>query len=312
MMIYKAKTIDDKIIDLGKPLEVTMNQAEDIPADDLELKFLCSGKVRELKELYVIKNNENIFSGIVDTQRVSIDDSGIFLSLVSRSKVALLLDNEAIPQTYYVPSLLNIFNRHIKPYGFDFIIGDMKSFSNEFTISKGMSEWEVLENFCADYLKVYPRVSYDGTINATGKVTGDNIFFSNVKSGIRYREIYEKINRYEIYSEVNVKATSVDSYSTIVKNDDVINRGISRRRLLNVVDNMKTPALCGELLISKSIKNSYSICLNCPGNLNIHIGDKASLYDPILLNIDNLVVSEIKYTLNKRGENTKVILKKEA
>ena len=311
-MIYKAKTIDDKIIDLGTPLEVTLNQAEDIPADDLELKFLCCGKIRELKELYVIKNNKNIFSGIVDAQKVSIDSSGIFLNLISRSKVALLLDNEAIPQTYYVPSLLNIFNRHIKPYGFDFIIGDMRTFSNEFIVSKGMSEWEVLESFCADYLRVYPKINYDGTINATGKFMGNNILFSNVKSGVHYSGIYENLNRYEIYSEVDVKATSVDSYSTIVKNDDVINKGISRRRLLNASNNVKTPALCGELLISKSIKNSYSICLNCPGNLDIHIGDKASLYDPILLNIDNLVVSEIKYTLNKKGENTKVILKKEA
>lgn len=310
-MTYQGKTVNNELIDLGQPVEIVMNQSADVPADDLELTLLCSGPVAELKEIYIIENSKNFFSGIVDTQSVSIDNSGIFLNITARSKAALLLDNEAIPQTYYVPSLFNIFNRHIKPYGFTAIVGDTRTFSNEFVVSKGMSEWEVLENFCADYLKVYPRINSDGTINATGEFENNSILFSNSPPGIKYSAIYENLKRYELFSEVDVKATTLGTYSTVVKDNDIINRGIVRRRLLNAVNNNKTPVSCGEIMLSTGAKNSYEICIFCPGSMNLNIGDKATVNDSILGVIENLVVSEIKYTLNKNGEQTKVLLRKE-
>lgn len=310
-MIYKAKTIDDDIISFLNPIKITMNKALNIPADDLEISFLFSGKMKELKEFYIEKDNKKIFSGIVDTQKISIDNSGIFLNISARSKVAYLLDNEAIPQTYYRPSLINIFKRHIEPYGFKNISGDMKTFSNEFIVSKGMSEWEVLENFCTDYLRVYPRLDQDGNINATGLFESKTVGFSNINDGIKYGSISENLKRYELYSEVDVRSTNLGSYSTIVKDKDSIDKGIKRRRLLNAVDDIKMPVLCGELMLSSAKRNSYEISLISPGYLDIDLGDKAFVNDYILGFIDDLVVSEIKYVLNKNYNHTKVLLRKE-
>ena len=174
-----------------------------------------------------------------------------------------------------------------------------------------MSEWEVLETFCADYLKVYPRINSDGTINATGIFNSNNVIFSNTQSGIKYTSIYEDLKRYELYSEINVKATTLGTYSTIVKDKKIIDRGIVRRRLLNAVNNPKTPFSCGETMLSKAAKNSYQLCLICPGSLNVNIGDKATVFDSVFGNFSNLIVSEIKYTLNKNVEKTKVLLREE-
>ena len=310
-MTYKAKTIDDNIINFYNPLNLIMNRALNIPADDLEISFLFNGKVKELKEFYIEKDNKTIFSGIVDTQKISIDNSGIFLNISARSKVAYLLDNEAIPQTYYRPSLINIFKRHVEPYGFKNVSGEMKTFSSEFIVSKGMSEWEVLENFCRDYLRVYPRITPDGDINATGVFKSKTVGFSNINNGIKYGFISENLKRYELYSQVDVRSTNLGSYSTIVKDEDSIDRGIKRRRLLNAVDDVKTPVLCGELMLSSAKRNSYEISLISPGYLDIDLGDKAFVDDYILGFIDNLIVSEIKYVLNKNYNQTKVLLRKE-
>ena len=308
--MYRGKTIDDEWVELGSPLVVTLNMAEGVPADDLEISVPCSRKTQELKEISLEKNGKNIFSGIVDSQKFSIDASGAVLNIVARSRAACLLDNEAMPQTYCVPSLLNIFNRHVKPYGFANISGDMRTFSNEFVVSKGMSEWEVLENFCINYLKVYPRINQDGAINATGNFVSSDIIFSNDGHGIRYSAVYENLKRHELFSEVAFKATTLGAYSTVVKNTSAINRGIVRRRLLNAANSAKTPLACGEMMLANSDKKSYEICVFCPEFLSVNIGDNATVCDNILGNIPNLVVSELKYVLGKSGEYTRVVLRK--
>lgn len=64
-------------------------------------------------------------------------------------------------------------------------------------------------------------------------------------------------------------------------------------------------------MLSTAKKKSYEVCVVCPGYLEINIGDKASVNDYILGVVDGLIVSEIKYTLNKNYEQTKVLLRKE-
>lgn len=91
------------------------------------------------------------------------------LEIAARSMAALLLDNEAIPQTYAYPSLPLLFERHGKPYGFTEWEGEPSGFSVPFTITKGMSEWEVLSLFCSRYLKVPLQGQRKKTGGARGK-----------------------------------------------------------------------------------------------------------------------------------------------
>lgn len=102
------------------------------------------------------KNHEVCFDGIVDIQKESCADK-MMLMLVARSRAALLLDNEAVPQTYGMPSLATIFARHVQPYGFTTFYGNVKAFNGELTITKGMSEWQAAAEFCTRFC-MKPRV----------------------------------------------------------------------------------------------------------------------------------------------------------
>ena len=64
-----------------------------------------------------------LFAGIVDEQVLSESGDGITVELSARSRAALLLDNEARPQIYYMPSLKLMFERHAAPYGFTGYLG---------------------------------------------------------------------------------------------------------------------------------------------------------------------------------------------
>ncbi|MDQ5983847.1 MAG: hypothetical protein RUMPE_00876 [Eubacteriales bacterium SKADARSKE-1] len=309
-MTYIAETVNGDLIDLKQPLEVTLNQAEEAPADDISAVFPINKKIEELKNISIYSNFKKIFYGLLDTQKTSCTPSGTFLNITARSMAALLLDNEACPQTYSVPSLLIIFNRHIRPYGFTSFSGDSKQFPLELVVSKGMSEWEVLETFCTDYLRVYPRINSDMTINATRALSINNIVFSNKGQGIKYNYIYENIKRHKLYSEVFVRATKDGAYSLEVKDKDAINRGINTKRYLNAIDSIKTPTVCGEIMLQTAQNNAYEICVVCPGEVSLNIGDKATINDTLFGAIKNLVVSKIKYTLDSMSERTEVFLQR--
>lgn len=309
-MTYVAKTINGDFIDLKQPLEVTLNQSEEAPADDISAVFPVDKRIEELKNISVYSSSEKIFYGLLDTQKTSYASSGTFLNIAARSMAALLLDNEACPQTYSVPSLLVIFNRHIKPYGFTSFSGDSKPFPLELVVSKGMSEWEVLETFCTDYLRVYPRINSDMTINATGNFPSNNIVFSSNGQGVKYSYIYENIKRHKLYSEVFVRATKEGSYSLEVKDNDAISRGINTKRYLNAIDSVKTPTVCGEIMLQTAQKNAYEVCVTCPGEVLLNIGDKATINDKLFGEIKNLLVSKIKYTLDSTSERTEVFLRR--
>ncbi len=64
------------------------------------------------------EEGEVVFFGPVDELQRRFSSEGCMLEIVARSMAALLLENEAIPQTYAYPSLPLLFERHGKPYGF--------------------------------------------------------------------------------------------------------------------------------------------------------------------------------------------------
>lgn len=165
-MTYEGVTITGKIIDLGDPVSVRINKSNDAPADDLYAIFCYKDFIEELKYIKVYCNGDIVFDGILDEQIVELSGSGSLFKVYARSTAALLVDNSALPQSYTNTSLEIIFNRHIRPYGFTKFIGSNKSFSGEFVVYKGMSEWDVLEKFCILFLNTKPRISNDGIVNA--------------------------------------------------------------------------------------------------------------------------------------------------
>lgn len=106
-----------------------------------------------------------LFSGRPDEAAVTEDADGRRLKLIARSIGAVLLDNEALPQTYTTGlSLTELFDEHIRPYGFSTLITDFDVFFNQYQILKGTSEWEALSNFFRNGSQGIARIDDAGRV----------------------------------------------------------------------------------------------------------------------------------------------------
>ena len=311
-MIFVATSVDEESISLQSPAKVEVNKSLDAPADDLEVTFFIDSTIPEIKSIKAYNGKDLVFDGIVDVQEYKRNIKGTFLNLVARSKAALLLDNEACPQIYYTPSLFTIFNRHVKPYGFSKFIGDDRSFSAEFVVNKGTSEWEVLEDFCLDYLKIKPKITVDGVVDVSGESKNSCLLFSNTANdGIKYSAITLSDKRYKLYSEIYAKESEKGNYTLEVKSDAAKKRVIQRVRYLNLSNGVKSSLAYAEAMIKSAEKSTYEINLSCPQKISAEVGYLATLDEPLVDKLDNLFIYKVKYILDANLERTIITLRKE-
>ena len=142
--------------------------SEDAPAVSMTAVLIPGGRIQEIYCCEAEYNGERLFSGSVDEQIEEHSGKGHFLTLRARSREAVLLDNEAMPQTYNMPCFGLIFERHFRPLGFTGFCGTDEVFNGELTVTKGMSQWSVLSAFCRSFTGTTPRVNDDGIIDISG------------------------------------------------------------------------------------------------------------------------------------------------
>ena len=308
-MKYLATTISDEEIDLGPAYNVQINRSKEAPADSLTAVFFSQKKHSEYKNLAVYtEKNQLFFSGIVDEQQFEVSESGCFLTIKSRSNTAYLIDNEASPQIYKRPSLDIIFRRHVEPYGFTSVIGDKSIFNVTLEVEKGMSEWDVFEQFCRLCLKEFPIVNPNGVIDVSGRSESDLILFSNKNDGVNYSAVNQKYSRYKLISEITVCAPYAAIYVDKIKDQELINKGISRRKFISMSEDTETSKAISvstaEQMIYESKKKFNEIIIKCPGAVYAQLGNKCEINDYTLGSIKNLQIYEIDYILNQNGEFT--------
>lgn len=286
---------------LPQPVRVHLNRAEDAPADGFTGVFPVTKSTENLTGIRIYDLSGTLcFDGIVDEQRESCS-AELTLSLTARSRAALLLDNEAIPQTYCMPSLATIFTRHVQPYGFAEFAGSPKMFTGEFTVTKGMSEWQAAADFCARFLNVRPRIE-DGVFDASGGRPQGEIRFDNT-GGVRYSAVTSENKYSALFSELLAQQGTSGAFSTVLQDDGAAALGIRRRRCLTVGQNPQN-------VLSAARCKAFDVKVTCPGEIPARILQDASVRDRILGEITALYVSEMDYTLNTDGEMTRFTLRR--
>lgn len=313
-MIYEVEDFNGNKAVLENPISVEITMDEDAPADSIEVKFPIDLNSEEYKTLvndqltkikvYDDKKSRVILNGIIDEQIVSVSTAGVSLTILGRSSAALLLDNEAQPQTYNSIDIELLYNRHIKPYGYaGYKSVKYQSFSGLFEISKGLSEWQVLEKFCKDFLLKIPRVRPSNVIDFIDDYNDSGIVFSNkIKGSTYYSSLEQNYKRYKLLSEVFIRSLKDGNYDNIISDQTSINRGILRKRYINAVGDAKSPVFRGEQLIKDANKASFELKLVHPGPIVIDLLDKATINDDILGVMPNLIASSITYKLSNAGE----------
>ena len=128
----------------------------DTPADSLKVRCLQQMEA-EVVRIEVQSGGRRLFRGFCDRQKTFVDGTGCHTELWGRSDAAVLMDNEAIPQEYSRVTLQELFEKHIKPYGFQNDLPQAATL-NYFRVGKGVSEWEAFSDGCIQALGQQPFV----------------------------------------------------------------------------------------------------------------------------------------------------------
>lgn len=307
MLSYILTDIYGEHPESGAELSFRLNAEEGVPADDVTVIFPYK-KINELSEITVLDDGEVIFRGVVDEQQNICAASGLYLRITARSLAAHLLDNEAVPVTYNQPSVGLIAERHAQPYGIVCADSPDIAYYGELVVTKGMSEWQVIEQFASMCFASCPRIGADGVLSMHGVGHEGEIVFADEGEGVRYAYLNERVKRCEEISRVNVRVNS-SGYLSRVENAGAHARGIRRERYLNaaVTD---TPMQRAETMIRSGRRAGYSLMVSVPCRLTGCLGAQAVVRNREFGVRSGLYVSALTYALTARGESTDLILRR--
>ncbi len=291
---------------LSEPLSITLNRDITAPADSLTALFVSDEGETEFSDIAVYDGKKCVFRGIVDEQTETFSANGRLLEINARSLAALLLDNEAMPQSWYLPNMRLFMERNFSKLGFTQYVGEDAPKSGSMSIDKGTSEWSVLEHYCENFLGTYPSIDENGVINISGTepeltvITGDG--------DIRILSLKRTRKRCGVISEYRVRSNRFGSYEMLIGNDNADRLKITSVRYVNTIDNKSA----GIESCYRNIENSNSeyetIDITVSGRLLVRAGDYVVIsgYD-----LGNMRVRSLRYELDGQKETTRLIMNTE-
>lgn len=300
MLTYLFKDVNQKEILLKNPLNSYIIFSEDAPADSLSVVFSVTGKIPVLTSVKVENAGELIFQGIIDEQTETLSENGMLLEIKARSLAALLLDNEACPQIYYSPSFDLLMKRHFNRLGFYQYIGKDNKHNGELHITKGMSEWQVLKNYCQYFLNTSPVITKDGMINISGNHTQEVTYIQNFRRTLI--SLIHKRKPSVLLSDVYARTYMAGGYEMYLPVKKAEELEIKRRRYIDSVNSSSRTVQSALNILEKSERNYEEYITESAGCMICEVGSQ------ILIEELNLCLraKEIIYTLNTKGEKTKI------
>lgn len=291
---------------LPPPCRLDCSSSWEIPADSLEAEIPLippGNRLGEIASVELVQQGHTLFNGLVDEQTLSFGPQGGRLTLQARSRAAILIDNEAIPQTFYHPSLHDIFQAHAAQYGFSGILAQDNPTLNTFTVAKGKSEWQAIESFCRQTLGVTPYVR-DGWLVAKPRIFGAPRMISNtVRGGLRYRSLSVCRKRYAVISKVILKSER-KLYDVAIENPAALAREIRRKRYISPPKEWAGNPRDGALrLMRDSMRKALLVTVELPGLAQAQVGERFAVADGAA-DYPELVAYEVRYQAGSAGSYT--------
>ena len=298
MLKYIIRDIYGNETVFKKPLKVNFVSSEDAPADSLTAVFSADGVIYPLMSIEVTDNNERIFYGYIDTQSDEQSINGYFLTVTARSLESILLDNEALPQTYSMVSMRDLMKRHFELLGFNNFKGTDKTFDDEFVITKGMSEWAVLANFCRKFTGTVPKIDCHGNIDISENKDNDCIYISSSQCISKKHTL----KRHLLISLIMERAAVSDGYVMPFEDELAKSLKVNRKRYINTVDNKNLSPMSARNILDNADNKYEQVILEVSGCIICRVGDEL-----ILDNEDKkYIIKEIHYSLGIDGEKTRL------
>lgn len=303
MLSFVLKDINGEECIRSNPLSVTLDSESGVPADSLTVLFLSDGDEAEFSDITVYDGKSCIFRGIVDEQTETVAENGRLLELSARSMAALLLDNEAMPQSCYLPNMRLFMDREFSKLGFTEYVGEDNPKSGSMSIEKGVSEWSVLERYCDRFLGTYPRVDESGVIHIS-EIEPEVIFIPN-EGDICLLSLKRIRRRCRLVSEYRIRTRRGGGYELIIGNEKADELKVSAVRYLNTVDNRNASIeSCYEDIESGNGEYEMVVAI-VSGRVPARVGDYVVIagYD-----FGDMRVKAVRYELDGESERTRITM----
>lgn len=297
---------------LSRPLSASVEATLESPARAMSVLFpLGKGELpAAAMGAAVYRGGERLFLGLCDQQTAREDSGGRTLALQARSRGGLLLDNEALPRTYYGVTAREIFRAHIRPYGFERFVIPRDYTAGLFTVPKGMSEWEVLCAFCMRFYARYPVVDGEEAVVVEARSTTPRAKITNRpgEEGLRYLRVEDVQRRASVISEMLLRDKR-GGYSRVLENPFGNPWQLRRRRyVIPAAEYATTPLADGYRQFQKAQRAAHTAEVVLPGWAGLWPGDCVELDTGGLSRQGRLTVWRCRWELSERGEYTTLTL----
>ena len=287
-MTFWGELTDGTEMLLGDPTEAQLCYDSDAPANQLTAVFPAEKLWEDLAVVRVFHEGEVVFGGIVDEQNTRLSGEGFSVEVVCRSWEALLLDNEAQPAV-----LASLWEKYFKSLGFLDILGDMEPKTAELTVEKGVSCWELLENFCREYLGTVPYVDGACVLHCEG-IPESRITAGRVLSAEYDRQPCKQLST--VWQQ-SFRGT----YDTPFRNTAAW--GVKRQRYVSMEESRDPREL-----LKEGERESRLLTVECLGNCWPGRGALVTVEAQKLGKFTACPVRSARYTRNSKGERTKLVL----
>ena len=305
--------LDGRSWETEKIKQLEYSDRFDTPAQSLIAQTAAFRPGGELIRVRAEYGGEVFFEGPIDEQEWTADGRGERLEISARSGAAVLLDNEAIPARYNCPSLDDLYQLYLKPYGIRGYIGSGSRCGAWFPVQSGISEWEVVRNFCVGVLGVMPRITEDNLLDASGLPAERLILFDNREPGTyRYTSMTERYRRSGVIGEIAYRSESDGAYSYRAVNRTAAERKITARQVVGLADaaDWEKNAVIGRRFMA-SEQGSRELALRSPQFVRCRPGDRARIKEAGGAEYVGWIVYEIRYILSGGAVISRVTLRPE-
>ncbi|MEE0858625.1 MAG: hypothetical protein U0M12_04045 [Acutalibacteraceae bacterium] len=310
-MIFKFTKTDGSEEIKTSPTYVSINCLLSAPADSMTAVFKYSGKYTDYKLVKVIFDERVIFTGVVDSQKITVNSKGEYLTVSCRSMAGCLLDNQLQPQNIQNITDSVIYERYLKPYGIGINTVTNKPCISVINIGKGVSVYELLSEYSYRVFACEPRIDIFGKAILNGDINSVNYHFTNGANAMDKNSFYctsieVENSRYGVISAVYVRnSLNETGYSLKIENENAINRGIEAVRYLDATPTSGYCTYDATRMIKNSNKQSKTIKVVCPCFVYNALGGNASVDIEGLL-CKNLKINSVSYVFDKSGVVTTI------
>lgn len=273
----------------------------------LRINFICEKAPEEIVEVKAFADDKMIFSGYCDMQRATCNSNGISVFVYARSSACLLVDNEALPCEYYMPTSRQLWIQNGREFGFEYGLPNLTG-EGTYRVLKGTSRFGAINDFVCEIHGRGIYVSPDGIIKAYEMSRDLKSLPENdiISASFTYK-------RSSVLSAIDYKIDSGEKYKYHLESVIAKENNITRKKLINLssLPSWQRKARA-KRQIQTSLKSYTAVEISLSGIHAYSLYDRIFADLPLLDACGEYFVDEIVYRAGANGFSTSLILRQKA